>query len=129
MIGAIGTFFQVAGQIGQAIHAVKQAVDGDGEDGQDAAAAAGGNAVQRSIETTGADGKRVVVTRTTRPDGSVVTRRDAVGGGVESFSSILAAVASRGGTELFGTTGTAGRLAAPPRSAGALSSGRVDISI
>ncbi len=98
MIGAIGSFFQVAGQIGQAVRAVQNAFGGDAEDGQDNSAAlnaANANAVQRTVELTGADGKRTIVTKITKPDGSTVTRRTELGDGM-SFSDMLAAATGNG---------------------------------
>lgn len=130
MIGAIGTFFQVAGQIGQAIHAVRQAVGGDGEESQDGAGAAearAGNAVQRSIEINGATGQRVVVTTTTRPDGRVITRRDAAGSGAESFANILSAVAARSAGAVNSAAHGVDRLAAQAH--GSAASGRIDFTV
>ena len=122
MIGAIGTFFQVAGQIGQAIHAAKQAIDGDGDDAPTAAGAA-----ERAIAMNAATGQRVMVTAAARPDGRGVARRDAAGSGEESFANILSAVAARSASAVNSAAHGADRLAAQAR--GGAGAGRIDFTV
>ncbi|MBL8838187.1 MAG: hypothetical protein JNL66_18195 [Alphaproteobacteria bacterium] len=123
MIGAIGTFFQVAGQIGQAIHAVKQAIDGDGDDSQTAAGAS-----ERAAAMNATSAQRVAGATIARADGRVATRRDAAGPADESFADILSAVAARNAAAVNAAAFGTDRMAAQTRGAAA-AAGRIDISI
>ncbi len=123
MIGAIGTFFQVASQIGQAIHAVKQAIDDDGDEVQTAAGAA-----ERAAAMNASSGQRAAGATIARLDGRVETRRDAAGTADESFADILSAVAARSAAAVNNAAFGVDRLAAQARGA-ATAAGRIDITV